>query len=72
MYTLMAYKEDLSAQLQNALVCKANGHFSELQQAIEARSSQALRTASNRFQTKRSIKKNRVQNSALTPSWRSN
>ena len=46
MYALMAYKEDLSAQLQNALVCKANGHFSELQQAIEARSSQALRTAS--------------------------
>ena len=45
-YALMAYKEDLSAQLQNALVCKANGHFSELQQAIEARSSQALRTAS--------------------------
>ena len=46
MYALMAYKEDLSAQLQNALVCKANGHFSELQPAIEARSSQALRTVS--------------------------
>ena len=29
-------------------------------------------SASNRFQIKRSSKKNRVQNSAVTPSWRSN
>ena len=68
MYALMAYKRrSLGAAAKCACV---QSKWAFLGAPTSDRSA-VFASASNRFQTKRSSKKDRVQNRALTPSWRS-
>ena len=68
MYALMAYKRrSLGAAAKCACV---QSKWAFLGAPTSDRSA-VFASASNRFQTKRSSKTNRVQNRALTPSWRS-
>jgi hypothetical protein len=61
----MAYKEDLSAQLQNALVCKANGNG--ISRSSNKQSKRGLRKGFEPFSNQEIWQKNRVQNRALSP-----
>ena len=68
MYALMAYKRrSLGAAAKCACV---QSKWAFLGAPTSDRSA-VFASASKRFQTKRSSKKDRVQNRALTPSWRS-